>query len=266
MQTHNMARATPEPGVHSHTFFEESGRHLRTGDPDFDDPSWVHRKAKLFESGDFPDKGVTISPEQLVELAANFKAPAPVLIEHASNPLELGFLVEVQVEGNELFGTLALSQEANALIEKSGARGLSIGLSPDITEIEEVSLVRNPRVSDARLFSYPNAILDQEQPEFPDVSKWLNQGQILPCQVPYLRAMMGLRQSVTFDGESVPIAKLLIKMIEQRPPVAVTDEIVPDFSLTLDASASLLLPEEAAFYKRYFPGVSLAEIAQRRFE
>jgi DNA-directed RNA polymerase specialized sigma24 family protein len=78
--------------------------------------------------------------------------------------------------------------------------------------------------------------------------------------------MMGLRQSVTFDGESVPIAKLLIKMIEQRPPVAVTDEIVPDFSLTLDASASLLLPEEAAFYKRYFPGVSLAEIAQRRFE
>lgn len=258
-----MACATPRLGRRSHNFNEESIHRLPASDTDFDDPSWVHRKAKLFEAGEFPDKGITITREQLTELAANFKTPAPVLIEHASNPLELGFLVEVHVEGKELFGKLALSQEANALIEKSGARGLSIGLNPEMTEIEEVSLVRNPRVSDARLFSSPEAILEVEEQAIPDISKWLSRGQILPCQVPYLRAILAVHGSVKFDGGSVPVSRLIVEMIEQRPAVGLTDELVPDFSASQDHFAPCLSTEEAVFYQHHFPGVSLKEIAKR---
>ncbi len=44
----------------------------------------------------------------------------PLLIEHATSPLELGYLTSVEADGGELFGTVALSAEANVLIEKSG--------------------------------------------------------------------------------------------------------------------------------------------------
>lgn len=115
----------------------------------------VRREAKLFEAGDYPDKGVTVLPEDLADLAARFQRPVPILIEHTDSPLALGFLESVRADGTELFGTVALSEEANCLIEQSGADSLSLGLSPDLREIQEVSLVRHPRVPSARLFAGP---------------------------------------------------------------------------------------------------------------
>ena len=53
---------------------------------------WVRRRAKLFEAGDYPDKGVTVAPETLQALANGFSQPVPVLVEHAESPLQLGFL------------------------------------------------------------------------------------------------------------------------------------------------------------------------------
>ena len=91
--------------------------------------TWIERRAKLFHTGDFPDKGVTITQETLGALVRSFSEPVPVLIEHAESPLELGFLTSVEAIGDELFGTISLTPEANALVERSGARGLSLGLS-----------------------------------------------------------------------------------------------------------------------------------------
>ncbi len=114
---------------------------------------WIERRAKLFEAGDYPDKGVAITTEDLQKLAGGFDLPVPVLIEHAESPLQLGYLTSVEALGGELFGTVSLTPEANALVEKSGARSLSVGLSPELDAIREVSLVKNPRVESARLFS-----------------------------------------------------------------------------------------------------------------
>ncbi|MCH7903160.1 MAG: hypothetical protein IH944_01180 [Armatimonadetes bacterium] len=38
-------------------------------------------------------------------------------IEHATSPLELGYLTSVEADDGELFGTVALSAEANDLTE-----------------------------------------------------------------------------------------------------------------------------------------------------
>src|SRR5687767_10849414 len=114
---------------------------------------WIERSAKLFEAGEFPEKGVSITPEQLAGLAGAFQDPVPVLIEHSESPLELGYLTSVQVMGDELFGTVSFTPEAHVLVERSGARSLSLGLTPDLTRIREVSLVRNPRIESAQLFS-----------------------------------------------------------------------------------------------------------------
>ncbi len=214
---------------------------------------WVERRAKLFEAGDFPDKGVTVTAAHLEAWVRNFANPVPVLIEHAESPLQMGALRAVEREGDVLFGVVALSPEADALIEKSGAGALSLGISPDLLAIREVSLVRNPRVKDARLFFVTPA---------EDLNAYVRQGKLLPAQVPFARAILGASQSVEFGGDRKPLRQLLIAMIERQPPHALFAETAPVPSG--DFSSTLMLPEEAAFYRRHFPDVSLEEIAKRR--
>lgn len=240
---------------------------------------WVDRRAKLFEAGDFPDKGIQISVGQLQRLAENFAVPVPVLIEHADSPLELGYLTHVCVEGNELFGVISLTVEANALVEKSGARSLSLGLSRDLSQIREVSLVRNPRVVDAQLLPLEEPDSQFSGPEAPDwrakydelsrqirsenaerqVAAFVREGKLLPSQAPMVAAMMAVEDSIEFDGESRPLVQLLIAMIERQPPHGLFSESVPESSA---ATPPTMLPEEADFYRKHFPDVSLEAIAQ----
>lgn len=254
---------------------------------------WVDRRAKLFEAGDYPDKGVSISPETLRALAENFDLPVPVLIEHSESPLELGYLTDVEAVGHELFGTLALTEEANALVERSQARSLSVGLTPDLSAIREVSLVRAPRVADAQLFwcelsnstrephfgvgaletgdaeiaRLKTRIAELEAQRVAEqaqrtLDELLAQGRLTPAQLPFARAMIAVNDSVNFDGESQPLAQLLIAMIERQPAAGLFREWVPERENP--ASAALLLPEEAAFYQTHFPEVSLDAIADAK--
>lgn len=116
------------------------------------DAEWIERKAKLFECGEYCDRGVSVSPSDLQRLASCFDSPVPILIEHTETPLRLGYLTDVEAIGPELFGTLALTKEANDLIEESGAKALSLSVSKSLERIHEVSIVSNPRVESARLF------------------------------------------------------------------------------------------------------------------
>ncbi|MBC8064507.1 MAG: hypothetical protein H7Y17_06740 [Chlorobia bacterium] len=250
--------------------------------PYFDiDSQWIERRAKLFESGDYPDKGVTITQRDLERMAANFDLPVPVWIEHAESPLELGYLTEVAVEDGELFGLLALTQEANALIERSGAKSLSIGLSADLAQIREVSLVRFPRVASAQLFN--DSILFESKIEFgidwrakyeeamviqrthmaqEQIKKWIAKGQITPAQAPYATALLSQESGIEFNGGLIPIRDLVSKLIASQAQHGMFGEHAPQ--PIEDTSSVLMLPEEAAFYRKHFPDVSLEAIAQKR--
>lgn len=238
--------------------------------------AWIERRAKLFHTGDFPDKGVMIDSSTLLALVASFDAPVPVLIEHAASPLELGFLTSVEAVGEELFGTISLTPEANALVERSNARGLSLGLTGDLRKIREVSLVRNPRVADARLF-FAGAL--DEGPSWRDryvelerkvrlenaereARTLVNAGKLTPAQVPFAVALLQSEDCVAFGGSHTPVARLLRQLLDAQVTKQMFRELAPE--ATHDAAANLLLPEEAEFYRRYFPGVSLDQIAARR--
>lgn len=242
---------------------------------------WVERHAKLFEAGEFPDKGVTVTEEHLRQLAAAHREPVPILIEHAESPLEIGFLTGVEVRGPELFGTVALTEEADRLIERSGARSLSVGLSPDLSEILEVSLVRSPRVESARLFCTelePAARWDsrsswrtryerlesevREREARAAVERFVRQGRLTPAQAPAALSLFLTSTSVTFDGRSVPVAEVLRDLLDKQPVSPLFREHAPE--PPSDYSQQLLLPEEADFYRRHFPDVSLDEIARRK--
>ena len=242
---------------------------------------WVRRRAKLFEAGDYPDKGVTVAPETLQALANGFSQPVPVLVEHAESPLQLGFLIEVEAVENELFGVLSLSPAANALIDKSGAGALSLGISQDLSTIREVSVVRNPRVASARLFhddlirfeattidpidfrmAY-EALRNERENQLAKVEadRFIKEGRLLPCQRAAATALFRSREVMDVDGKSVPIRLLAQELIQQMPSRDFTKQLVPEKA---DFSNHLLLPEEAEFYRRHFPDVSLSAIAQQR--
>ena len=245
---------------------------------------WIERKAKLFEVGDYPDKGVTVTHEHLSALAKDFKAPVPILIEHAASPLELGFLTSVEHVGCELFGTLSLNHEANQLVERSGSKALSLGLASDLSQIREVSIVRNPRIASAQMFSsevrfdtsleskpagenwqrkYDQLVRErrEEQAER-QVRQFVSQGKLTPAQAPFAKALLSSDDAILFDGESQPLGQLLSALIQRQPPHRMFGERAP--ASTADYSSHLLMPEEVAFYQKHFPGVSLDEIAKRR--
>jgi hypothetical protein len=245
------------------------------------EPRWIERRAKLFEAGDYPDKGVTVSPRDLESMAANFDLPVPIWIEHAESPLELGYLTEISAEDGELFGMISLTEEANALIERSGAKSLSVGLSPDLTRIREVSLVRHPRVASARIFHdallfqadletsidwrarYHQAMWEQRAKEAEAmVRSWIAKGQLTPAQAPFASALVCQDSDVRFGDGFLPIRDLVAKLIGNQPKHAMLGEQASQPQE--DVSSLLLLPEEAAFYRKHFPDISLEEIAQKR--
>ncbi len=250
--------------------FREAG--IEPPNPD----AWIERRAKLFHAGDFPDKGLTITHETLVALVSSFSEPVPVLIEHAESPLELGYLTSVEASGDELFGTISLTPEANALVERSGARGLSLGLNGDLNAIREVSLVRNPRVADARLFfagALDSGVNWQEQYEHlerqvrqetaeREARSLMQLGKLTPAQMPFAVALLQSDDHVTFGGKKAPVGRLVRQLIDVQPGIPMFRELAPE--ATQEAAANLLLPEEAEFYRRYFPGVSLDQIAAKR--
>lgn len=238
--------------------------------------AWVDRRAKLFEAGDYPDKGITVTPQHLEAMKARFDLPVPILIEHADSPIELGYLTAVEVEGNELFGTLALTAEADQLLERNSARSLSVGLEPDLSAIREVSLVRNPRVKSARLFHFHSSLSSDDywrsqyqalarskrgEEAERTVSRFVREGRLTPAQAQFAQALLTVDASVDFDGDSRPIAGLLTAMLESLP---VRQNFGQSTREMEDLSTHLLMPEEAEFYRRHFPNINLDQIAARR--
>ena len=115
----------------------------------------VERECLLFEAGDYPDKGVTISEADLREIAQNSDETIPVKIEHLpESPFDrvLGVVTGLRAVGSQLWGTLRQSKEAWELMQRAGARALSIGLDVAGKRIVETSLVCRPRVAKAQVF------------------------------------------------------------------------------------------------------------------
>jgi hypothetical protein len=259
-QRAGLARTMAEAGLTVPSYLERPQR-------------WVDRQAKLFEAGEYPDKGVRVRPEDLAALAENFDLPVPVLIEHATSPLELGYLTAVEARDGELYGTVALTQEADLLIESSGAGALSVGLAPDLTAIRELSLVQQPRVASARLFgglveftSPLAAGWRSEKSEFERqrdeawVAGLIEQGRLVPAQAGPALALLSFRGEVAFDGATTPVRRLVEQLLAAAPGHRMFGSRVAD---RLHHPAPLP-PDEAEFYRRHFPGLSLEEIARRR--
>lgn len=120
--------------------------------PRFSEESeYVERDALLFEAGDYPDKGITVTEEHIQRLAQT-EGEIPILVEHAESPVRLGIVSRLWAQGRQLWGKLQLLPEANALLERLGVHHLSISIPRTLDRILEVSVTGTPRVPSARMF------------------------------------------------------------------------------------------------------------------
>lgn len=200
----------------------------------------IEREAKLFEAGSYPDRGVEITEEDLDLMAAN-TADAPVRIEHTATPFDgaLGVLKAVYRKGKELFGRLCFTSAAWELIKSANAKRLSVAIRKDKSAIAEVSLVREPRVADAAVFSGEEVVrfeaceLAAAEPEPPKqpafdfsavnavIDDLKRTGKLVPASEEFARAilMAGDENVITFGGEPVPVSQMFRRFLEAQPKV-----------------------------------------------
>lgn len=227
---------------------------------------WRERKAKLFEIGEYEDKSLSVRREHLQSLAMSFALPVPVLIEHTETPLRLGYMTQVECAGDELFGILALTPEAETLIDSSDAKSLSVSISRDLDKIYEVSIVANPRVASARLFcsdfreatggewkSRARELQKEMQARDAEerIGRLIKEGFIAPASK---QAALDLFTAANEKG----FGEEIIAFIRSCPKQVVMTEIAPGV-LSEHCSS-----EEVEFYKKHFPNISIEEINKRR--
>lgn len=112
----------------------------------------VEKDAKIFEAGEYPDKEIAVSEDDLDMIVGNF-AEVPVKVEHTDSPLDpLGTVKRVWRQGKDLFARLAFPQDLAGFLERRGVKKLSVALYKDPLRLAEVSLVLSPRVPSAAMF------------------------------------------------------------------------------------------------------------------
>lgn len=128
----------------------------------------IQRKAKLFEAGVYPDRGGEYTEAELDLWCENHKnRTIPLSIGHLDptgpeSPLASlgehgpGFFANLIRIGKELFATLFIDEQVNDLVERSGARGLSVGIDRENGVIVEGSWVKSPRIASAAMFNAQN--------------------------------------------------------------------------------------------------------------
>ena len=123
----------------------------------------VEKDAKLFEAGNYEDKGIEVTEADLERIAEFTQAdlPLPIRVEHSEGPLHLGVLAKVWRKGSELLGRLVFTKQAWELVRSCGARKISIALRRDKNGIAEVSLVSHPRIADAVVFGRGEAFAQE---------------------------------------------------------------------------------------------------------
>lgn len=215
----------------------------------------IEREAKLFEAGNYPDRGIEITEDDLDRIIAN-TSEVPIRIEHTSTPFDgaLGMLKSIYRKGRELFGKIHFNSAAWELVNAANAKRLSVAITGDKSAIAEVSLVREPRVADAAVFSADSFVLlddtemvldaqfSAEDPEAEKLRKKLAEkevdaaidelkraGKLAPAAEVFARAILRSGESsvITFGDSSTPISQVFKWFLESQPKVIEFSELAP---------------------------------------
>lgn len=115
----------------------------------------VIKEGKIFEAGDYPDKAISFSPEDL-QTAVSVFSPVDLDLEHIPTVLDgkLGSLQEIRTadDGKTLLGKVAIPEWLDKAV---GSAPLKVSCTWDRAskKLAKLALVLQPRVSDAAVMS-----------------------------------------------------------------------------------------------------------------
>ena len=107
-------------------------------------------EAKIFETGEYPDKDFSLTDSQADEAILDFR-PVGLDSQHGESPFDgkLGTLLDVKRVGKELFGTVAIPEPVDKILDHPARRKLSATWDKVSKKIVGLAMVKHPRVADA---------------------------------------------------------------------------------------------------------------------
>ena len=225
------------------------------------------RPARLLETGEYPDKALTLTESDLDAIAARFTGDVPVKVEHMDSPLDpLGQVRRVWREGNALMGILAFPDDLAGFLHRRGAAKLSVGLSREPLALREVSLVLKPRVASAALMAENHltaevvrlrAALSAREADA-QVAAFKAQGRIVPASEAAARALLGSDSGgVLLSGQAESVSAVFRRFLEAQPPVVTLGEVA--LGEAAGVSDGFTHTEHTFLYKQL--GVDPAQVA-----
>ena len=204
------------------------------------------KTAKLFEAGEYPDKGLTITLQDLDRIAERFRT-CPIKIEHIDSPFDgvLGKVMTIFRKGRELFGKIDFIKEAWDLIEKAQAKSLSVCIDPTEKTIKEVSIVKKPRVKDAKVFTFSLNFTEDKMTDYEalieenkrlkenlalieaekQADKYFREGKLTPATKDLAVQLFKCESEIKFGEDYVPITSLFASFLEKLPSQVTYSEI-----------------------------------------
>ena len=171
----------------------------------------MERECLLFEAGDYPDRGLSVTQEDLIQIAANSPFIVPVKVEHLpESPFDgaLGTVVRLRAEAGRLWGVLQQSEAAWEFVRSSGARALSVALDTAKKALVEVSFVTKPRVASAQVFSEKHVVqveIDWKEKE-KESKEMTGVKQFAEGLIQHIRSLAGGGENVSIQQEREPCA------------------------------------------------------------
>ena len=237
----------------------------------------VEKDAKIFEAGEYPDKGITITESDLDTIVSNF-TEAPVKVEHTDSPLDpLGLVKRVWRRGKDLFGRLAFPGEIAAFLERRGIRKLSVALLKDPLSLAEVSIVISPRITGAALFS-DEVLAEEVETEMGDMEINAHElkfalrrrevdarlatlkadGKLVPAAEDFAREILLKGDGkISFADGIITVSELFERFLEAQPKVIVFGDTAP---ACMGEPEMRLSPEDEELISRL--GISREKLAR----
>ncbi len=203
-----------------------------------DEEMLSERPVRLLETGEYADKSLTVTEDDLDAIVARFTSGLPVKVEHLDSPLDpLGRVVRVWREGNALLGTLAFPDDLAGFLRRRGAAKLSVGLTREPLALKEVSLVLKPRVASAAFLSESHlnaeivrlrAALSAREVDA-QITALKAQGRLVPASEAAARALLGSEggETIRMAGGAETVASVFRRFLAAQPPVVVFGETAP---------------------------------------
>ncbi|OYV99483.1 MAG: hypothetical protein B7Z62_00335 [Deltaproteobacteria bacterium 37-65-8] len=185
----------------------------------------VVREAKLFECGNYPDRGISFTEADLDAIVAGFKEdsiPVRIRAQHTHTPWDdmLGHVREIWRAGRDLMGRLEFPEVVWKFLEAMGTKKLSVGFDYRQRRLREVSIVDNPRILTARIFGdniAESGLLIFED-SFGAGSETLGGGSVMPELItPEFRAMLDREREA---GKAEGAAAAEAQFTERLGPVS----------------------------------------------